>query len=49
MFNIQSSIVKYPTEAEYAKICERPQMDVSQLNSIVAGVLADIRRMATRL
>ena len=35
--------IKYPTEAEYAKICERPQMDVSQLNSIVAGVLADIK------
>ena len=43
MFNIQCSIVKYPSKAEYAKICERPQMDVSQLNSIVAGVLADIK------
>ena len=43
MFNIQCSIVKYPTEAEYPSICERPQMDVSQLNSIVADVLADIK------
>ena len=43
MINVQCSIVKYPTEAEYAAICERPQMDMSQLNSIVAGVLADIK------
>ena len=43
MVNSKCSIIKYPTEAEYAKICERPQMDVSQLNSIVAGVLADIK------
>ena len=43
MFNVKCSIVKYPSRAEYAKICERPQMEVSQLNSIVAGVLADIK------
>ncbi|MBO7645419.1 MAG: histidinol dehydrogenase [Prevotella sp.] len=37
------NIIKYPNKEDYAKICERPHMDVSQLNSIVEGVLADIR------
>ncbi len=37
------NIIKYPNKEDYTKICERPHMDVSQLNSIVEGVLADIR------
>ena len=37
------NIIKDPNKEDYAKICERPHMDVSQLNSIVEGVLADIR------
>ena len=35
--------IKYPTIEQYAEICERPHMDVSQLNAIVADVLADIK------
>lgn len=37
------NIIKYPSPEQYAAICERPHMDVSQLNSIVAGVLNDIK------
>lgn len=37
------NIIKYPTEEQYAQICERPHLDVSQLNAIVAGVLADVK------
>lgn len=36
-------IIKNPTIEQYAEICERPHMDVSQLNAIVADVLADIK------
>lgn len=35
--------IKFPTIKQYAEICERPHMDVSQLNAIVADVLADIK------
>lgn len=35
--------IEYPTFNDYALICERPHIDVSQLNSIVEGVLNDIR------
>ena len=38
------NIIKYPAASEYANICARPQMDVSQLNNIVSGVLSDIRQ-----
>ena len=38
------NIIKYPSAEQYAAICERPHMDVSQLNSIVAGVLDDIKQ-----
>lgn len=37
------NIIKYPTQADYEMICKRPQMDVSQLNAIVSGVLQDIK------
>ena len=37
------NIIKFPNKEDYAKICERPHMDVSQLNNIVNGVLSDIR------
>lgn len=35
--------IEYPTQEDYKQICERPHIDVSQLNSIVEGVLNDIR------
>ncbi len=35
--------IKFPNREDYAKICERPQMDTSQLSAIVEGVLKDIR------
>lgn len=38
------NIIEYPTQQDYAQICERPHIDVSQLNSIVEGVLNDIRQ-----
>lgn len=37
------NIIKFPNEEQYASICERPHLDVSQLNAIVAGVLADVK------
>ena len=37
------NIIKFPNKEDYAKICERPHMDVSQLNSIVEGVLRDVK------
>jgi histidinol dehydrogenase len=37
------NIIRFPNKEDYAKICERPHMDVSQLNNIVNGVLSDIR------
>lgn len=36
-------IYRYPAAADFAQICERPHLDVSQLNGLVATVLADIR------
>lgn len=33
----------YPSAEDYAAICERPHLDVSQLNATVASVLADIK------
>lgn len=35
--------IEYPDKEAYAAICERPHIDVSQLNSIVEGVLDNIR------
>lgn len=37
------NIIKYPTQEQYAEICERPHLDVSQLNATVAAVLADVK------
>ncbi len=36
--------IKYPSVEDYAAICERPHLDVSQLNATVASVLADIKK-----
>ena len=38
------NIIRYPEESEWAKIVERPRLDVSQLNQTVASVLADVRQ-----
>lgn len=38
------NIIKYPAYSDYATICERPHLDVTQLNTIVSGVLSDIRQ-----
>ena len=37
------NIVRFPKKEDYAKICERPQLDVSQLNATVSAVLSDIK------
>ncbi len=37
------NIIKYPSQEQYAEICERPHLDVSQLNAVVSGVLADVK------
>ncbi|MBQ7422428.1 MAG: histidinol dehydrogenase [Prevotella sp.] len=36
-------IIRYPEKSEWPSIVERPHLDVSQLNTIVAGVLDDVR------
>ncbi len=36
-------IYKYPAKEEWNDIIARPQLEVSQLNDIVSGVLADVR------
>ena len=38
------NIIRYPEKSEWAKIVERPRLDVSQLNQTVASVLADVRQ-----
>ena len=38
------NIIRYPEKSEWAKIVERPHLDVSQLNETVASVLADVKR-----
>ena len=37
------NIFRYPSRDEWQTIVKRPQMDVSSLNEVVNGVLADIR------
>lgn len=37
------NIIKYPAKNAWAKIAERPHLDVSQLNNIVAHVLDDVK------
>lgn len=38
------NIIKYPAYSDYAAICERPHLDVTQLNKVVADVLDDVRQ-----
>ena len=38
------NIIRYPEKKDWAKIVERPRLDVSQLNETVASVLADVRK-----
>lgn len=42
------NIIRYPSKEQYAAICERPHLDVSQLNATVAGVLADVKEHGDR-
>ena len=37
------NIIKYPAKSEWTKITERPHLDVSQLNKIVAQVLDEVK------
>ncbi len=37
------NIIRYPSTEQYAAICQRPHLDVSQLNATVATVLADVK------
>ena len=37
------NIVRFPKKEDYVKICERPHLDVSQLNATVSAVLSDIK------
>ena len=38
------NIIRFPERNEWAKIVERPHLDVSKLNDMVAAVLADIKK-----
>lgn len=38
------NITRYPATSVYAELCERPHLDVSQLNATVAGILEDIKK-----
>ena len=38
------NIIRNPQRSEWAKIVERPHLDVSELNETVASVLADVRK-----
>lgn len=38
------NIIRYPEKKDWAKIVERPHLDVSKLNDTVASVLADIKK-----
>jgi histidinol dehydrogenase len=38
------NIIRFPEKKDWAKIVERPHLDVSQLNDMVASVLADIKK-----
>lgn len=42
------NIIKYPTEIDYPSICERPHLNVRELNTIVTGVLDDIKKRGDR-
>ena len=38
------NIIRFPQRSEWAKIVERPHLDVSKLNDTVASVLADVKK-----
>ena len=38
------NVIRYPERSEWAKIVERPHLDVSKLNDTVASVLADVKK-----
>ncbi|MBQ6200936.1 MAG: histidinol dehydrogenase [Prevotella sp.] len=38
------NIIRYPKKEDWAKIVERPHLDVSKLNDMVSAVLADIKK-----
>ena len=38
------NIIRFPDRKDWAKIVERPHLDVSQLNDTVASVLADVKK-----
>ena len=42
------NIIKYPTEKDYPSICERPHLNVRELNTIVTDVLDDIKKRGDR-
>ena len=42
------NIVKCPTEKDCPSICERPHLNVRELNTIVTGVLDDIKKRGDR-
>ena len=37
------NVIKYPAREDWAKIVERPHLDVSELNQTVSAVLNDVR------
>ena len=37
------NVIKYPGRKDWASLTSRPHLDVSQLNSVVSGVLDDVR------
>lgn len=37
------NVIKYPTREEWKQIVERPHLDVTELNTTVASVLADVK------
>ena len=37
------NVIKYPGREDWASLTSRPHLDVSQLNSVVSGVLDDVR------
>ena len=37
-------IIRYPKREQWAEICQRPHLDMTQLQTTVSGVLADVRQ-----
>ena len=37
------NIIKYPKQEEWAEICQRPHLDITQLQATVNTVLSDVR------